>query len=88
MTRDVKPECLDEYPQSLVRTLRLPTEEDWNKVLKELKQTKFLRAKREWSTGQKDARCVLWGQYLEFCVWRAGDDEKFRMQLQYYLSSS
>ena len=53
VTRDVKAECLDEYAQSMVRTLRLPTEEDWKKVLEELKQPKFLR-----ETGGQDKKML------------------------------
>ena len=41
VTRDVKAEYLDQYAESMVETLRLPTEEDREKVLEELKQMKF-----------------------------------------------
>ena len=69
-----------------VRTLRLPAEEDWKKVLEEMKRTKFLGDIGQ-DTKMLDASYGD-NMYLEFCAWRAGSHEKSRMQLQYCLSSS
>ena len=53
VTRDVKAGSIDQYAESLVKTLRLPTEEDQEQVLEKLKQMKSTDA-----DGGKDTRML------------------------------
>ena len=52
-TRDVKPECLDQFAESLVKTLELPTVKQKEQVREKLKQLKFTG-----SAGGKDTRML------------------------------
>ena len=52
-TRDVKPECLDQFAESLVKTLELPTDKQKEQVREKLKQLKFTG-----SAGGKDTRML------------------------------